>query len=177
MGVEWGYSTSIKDNKYQIQGIVVSDKVRSVKFIVDTGAEYTCCHYTSVNLSICEENLITAETKLFGGFVKSLPVKFYKLRLQQFTIGNIDMGSQEIWVTFDERVTDTVLGVDILQQVIFMANPYNIVCTNFDWQFYARRVIIFLSGICTEAKEAYNGSHQQGAQGSSVLFFVREQRT
>ena len=29
------------------------------------------------------------------------------------------------FITFDERVTDTVLGMDILQQVIFTANPYN----------------------------------------------------
>lgn len=35
------------------------------------------------------------------------------------------MGEQDIWVTFDDRVTDTVLGMDVLQQVIFIANPYN----------------------------------------------------
>lgn len=45
--------------------------------------------------------------------------------MKQFTIGNIDLGKQDIWITFDERVTDTVLGMDILQQVIFTANPYN----------------------------------------------------
>lgn len=119
------YSTSIKGNKYHIQCIVVSSRMRSLEFIVDTGAEYTCCHYTSINLGIREEDLVAAETKLLGGFVKGTPVKFYKLHLRQFTIGNIDMGSQDLWVTFDERVTDTVLGMDILQQVIFLANPYN----------------------------------------------------
>lgn len=35
------------------------------------------------------------------------------------------MGEQNIWITFDKRVTDTVLGMDILQQIIFTANPYN----------------------------------------------------
>ena len=43
----------------------------------------------------------------------------------QFTIGNIDLGKQNLWITFDQRVTDTVLGMDILQQIIFIANPYN----------------------------------------------------
>ena len=119
------YSTSIKDNKYQIQCIVVFNKVRSAKFIVDTGAVFTCCTYKALGKELKERQLFDCETKLLGGFIKGVPVKFYKLRLQQFTIGNIDMGSQEIWVTFDERVTDTVLGVDILQQVIFVANPYN----------------------------------------------------
>lgn len=35
------------------------------------------------------------------------------------------MGRQDIWVTFDKRVTDTVLGMDILKQVIMITNPYN----------------------------------------------------
>lgn len=55
------------------------------------------------------------EVKFLGGFVKGFPVKFYKSNLQQFTIGNIDMGEQDLWITFDMRVTDTVLGMDILQ--------------------------------------------------------------
>ena len=65
------------------------------------------------------------EIKLIGGFVKGLPVKFYKYSLNQFTIGNIDLGEQSLWITFDEMITDTVLGMDILQQIIFTANPYN----------------------------------------------------
>ena len=35
------------------------------------------------------------------------------------------MGEQDIWVTFDRRVTDTVLGMDILKQIIMITNPYN----------------------------------------------------
>jgi len=35
------------------------------------------------------------------------------------------MGEEDIWITFDERVTDTIVGMDISQQVIFVANPYN----------------------------------------------------
>lgn len=119
------YSTSIRDNRYQIQCIVVSDKIRSAKFIVDTGAKFTCCHYTSIDWRLHEERLEGKELKLLGGFVKGSPVKFYRFGLSQFTIGNIDMGKQDIWITFDERVTDTVLGMDILQQIIFIANPYN----------------------------------------------------
>ncbi len=119
------YSTNIKDNKYPVICFAVLERVQIVYFIVDTGAMFTCCNYTSLDKSLREKDLADSETKLLGGFVKGMPVKFYKLRLKQFAIGNIDMGSQDIWVTFDERVTDTVLGVDILQQVIFLANPYN----------------------------------------------------
>ena len=72
-----------------------------------------------------EKDLRGNEIKFLGGFVKGSPVKFYKCSLKQFTIGNIDMGEQALWITFDKRVTDTVLGMDNLQQVIFTANPYN----------------------------------------------------
>ncbi len=34
------------------------------------------------------------------------------------------MGEQDMWVTFDQRVTDTVLGMDILKQVVMITNPY-----------------------------------------------------
>ena len=65
------------------------------------------------------------ESKILGGFVKGLPVIFYKCSLKQFTIGNLDMGKQVIWITFDQRVTDTVLGMDILKQVVMITNPYD----------------------------------------------------
>jgi len=103
----------------------VLDKIRTVKFIVDTGARFTCCHYSVLGLDLHEEVLTGTETKLLGGFVKGSPVKFYKYRLHQFTIGTIDMGKQDMWITFDDRITDTVLGMDILQQVIFVSNTYN----------------------------------------------------
>lgn len=36
-----------------------------------------------------------------------------------------NLNEQYIWITFDERVTDIVLGMDILKQVIMITNPYN----------------------------------------------------
>lgn len=119
------YSTRIKNNRYYVICIAVSDKIRSANFTIDAGAKFTCCPYTSINVDMQEELVVGSEMKFLGEFVKGLQVKFYKLHLKQFTIGNIDMEEQDIWITFDERVTDTVLGMDILQQVIFIANPYN----------------------------------------------------
>lgn len=34
------------------------------------------------------------------------------------------MDEQDIWITFDKRVTDTILGMDILKQVIMITNSY-----------------------------------------------------
>ena len=122
MEVQQVYSTSIKDERFSVDCIVNLRKVRVIKFVVDTGAMFTCCNYTSFDKKLCEEDLADNDIKLLGGFVKGIPVKFYKCSLKQFTIGNIDMGEQDIWITFDVRVTDTVLGMDILQQVLFIAN-------------------------------------------------------
>ncbi len=35
------------------------------------------------------------------------------------------MGGQYIWITFDNRITDIILGMDILIQIIITTNPYN----------------------------------------------------
>ncbi len=119
------YSTNIRDNKCYVECITVSREINMIRFIVDTGAMYSCCSYKFFDINMLEKDLKGSEVKLLGGFVKGLPVKFYRCNLTQFTIGNIDMGEQDIWITFDKRVTDTVLGMDILQQIIFTANPYN----------------------------------------------------
>lgn len=119
------YSTNIRGNKCLVDCIAVLDRVRAVKFIVDTGAMYTCCNCKIFGFHIDGDALKKNETKILGGFVKGLPVMFYKCNLKQFTIGNLDMGEQGIWITFDNRVTDIVLGMDILKQVIMITNPYN----------------------------------------------------
>ena len=122
MEVQQVYSTSISANKCLVECIAVLDKVRAVKFIIDTGVMFTCCNYMFFDVHMEEEDY--KETKILGRFVKGLPVNFYKCSLKQFTIGNIDMGRQDIWITFDKRVTDIVLGLDILKQVIMITNSY-----------------------------------------------------
>lgn len=119
------YSTNIRNNKCFIECITVSQETNMIRFIVDTGAMFSCCNYKFFDINMVENDLKGNEIKFLGGFVKGSPVKFYRCSIKQFTIGNIDLGEQDIWITFDKRVTDTVLGMDILQQVIFTANPYN----------------------------------------------------
>ncbi|MCM1182645.1 MAG: retroviral-like aspartic protease family protein [Roseburia sp.] len=95
------------------------------KFVVDTGAKFTCCSYKVIDSRLREEQIRNPEIRLVGGIVSGEYLKFYKLRLNQFTIGNIDMREQDIWITFDERITDIILGMDILKQIIVTINPYN----------------------------------------------------
>ena len=93
------YSTSIRDNKCLVECIAVLDRVRVTKFIVDTGAMFTCCNCKVFDSRIDEDTLKKNETKILGGFVRGLPAIFYKCRLKQFTIGNINMGRQVIMIT------------------------------------------------------------------------------
>jgi hypothetical protein len=75
--------------------------------------------------NLCEEDISSCETKIIRGVIEGESVKLYKYCLKQFTVGNINMGEQDIWITFDKRVTDTVLGMDILQKVVFIVNSYD----------------------------------------------------
>ena len=122
------YSTNIKNNRSSVECLIVSRNkyVTEEKFIIDTGAKYTCCSYTVVDHTLEEKMLKdSAEVKIIGGIVQGTYLKFYKYYVKQFTIGSIDLGSQEIWITFDERITYVILGMDILRQVIMILNSYN----------------------------------------------------
>ena len=35
------------------------------------------------------------------------------------------MDRQDIWITFDRKISDIILGMDILKQIIMITNPYN----------------------------------------------------
>ena len=107
------YSTSIKQNRCRVECIIVAEDIAVENFVVDTGAMYTCCNYLLVNDKLDETSLKDCETNCIGGLIEGDKVRFYKYALKQFTIGNIDLGEQSIWITFDQRVTDIILGMDI----------------------------------------------------------------
>lgn len=119
------YNTNIKHDKCRVECIVVTDNIAVENFVVDTGAMYTCCNYWFVNDRLDEDSQKDNEIICIGGMVEGDKVRFYKYRLRQFTIGNIDLGEQNIWITFDERVTEIILGMDLLKQIIMITNPYN----------------------------------------------------
>lgn len=126
MEVQSVYSTSIEKNRFSVKCLTVSTKNFSLQnFLVDTGAVITCCQYRFLDKNMQEKDVLEYETRIIGGLVSGSNVKFYRYPLRQFTVGNIDMGKQDIWITFDKRVTDVILGMDILRQIILIMNPYN----------------------------------------------------
>lgn len=117
------YSTKLVKQRYEVECISLTRVLKIQRFIVDTGAMYSCCHYSMIDEKIQEQELLALKTKLIGGFVNGLAVKFYEYPLKQFTVGNINCGSCNIWITFDARVADMVLGLDILKDIIFLNRP------------------------------------------------------
>ena len=113
------YSTKLRrdTDRYIAKCIVNSYGPKVIDFVVDTGAKYTCCNYLSIDTNLNEVDYVDAEFKLLGGIIAGEVLKVYKYKVSQFTVGTVDMGEQEIWITFDERATDDVLGMDILKQI------------------------------------------------------------
>lgn len=119
------YSTCLKDDRYLVRCLTVAKEVNINTFVVDTGAKFTCCNCRFIDQTIQENEFSGCDARFISGFVKGEFVKFYQYSLRQFSIGNIDMGQQKIWVTFDARITDMVLGMDILKQLILISSPYD----------------------------------------------------
>ena len=94
------YNTSIDKNRFSVKCLTVLNKTYAINnFVVDTGAMITCCKYRFMDKSLQEKDVMSYESKTIGGIVSGSTVKFYKYPLKQFTIGNIDMGQQDIWIT------------------------------------------------------------------------------
>lgn len=118
-----------KRNRYFCSCLLNNVTVVRVETVIDTGAYYTC--YTADTLNsllsdeITEKMFKNAPFIELHGFVETMPVRFYKYHLRQYTIGTIDLGSQDVWITFDKRVKNNLVGMDILKQLYFVHEPEN----------------------------------------------------
>ncbi len=118
------FSTSSDRLRYTVTCIINQNGIVLIDTIVDTGAKFTCYKADQISKHIFEKQFQDAEYKYIGGFVNgrnlSEAVKFYSYNVTQFTIGSIDLGARKIWITFDERIADNVLGIDILDSVTYL---------------------------------------------------------
>ena len=118
------FSTVCEGLRYTLVCIINKGSVSLVDTIVDTGAFWTCYKADQIGGGLTEAQFSEKETKVIGGFVNGKQsknaVRFYRYDVDQFTIGTVDLGSQTVWVTFDERINDNVLGMDILRKVTYL---------------------------------------------------------
>lgn len=107
--------------RYSSQCLIYANIGRTVEFVVDTGARYTCVSYRKVNKLLNEKDMKGNEYKIFAGYAKDgRGIIHYKYRINRFDIGDIQLGEQDIWITFDPNASDSILGIDMLQQVTFL---------------------------------------------------------
>ncbi len=125
MGARSVYSTQYEDElRYVVTCITNQRSIRLIETIVDTGAKYTCYQAAFIDDTLVEKDMMDQQSMDIGGFVdgdeRKNTVRFYRYPVKQFTIGSIDVGARDVWITFDKRVKDNVLGLDILQSVSFL---------------------------------------------------------
>lgn len=95
--------------------------IETINFIVDTGARYTCCYYRDLDRRLDEKLFEKQEHIDLGGFVEGLSVRFYRYHVALIKLGdNVNLKDKDIWITFDSRITDYTLGMDILKDVSFL---------------------------------------------------------
>ena len=118
------YSTKSEGTRYVVTCLINDGGLALVDTIVDTGAMFTCYKAEQISPDLSEEQFENNEFRFIGGFIDgqngSNAVKFYKYFVKQFTIGTIDIGDRIIWITFDRRINDNVLGMDILKAVAYL---------------------------------------------------------
>lgn len=124
--------TSVYKNFRYIQYCYVDSKFggramnSTVEFIVDTGAPSTVCMADSLDFLLQEEDFSQLNYVYLGGYVSGggdilqSAVKHYELAVDNFYVGNLNMGRRRLFVTFDERVNTNLLGMDILADLTML---------------------------------------------------------
>lgn len=87
-------------------------------FKLDTGSTHTCMNAADLGIFISEDDFNrwhTVEKITAGGIDDDIKIAFYKLQVENFKIGNLDLGSVPIYVTFYEKMTKALLGMNILR--------------------------------------------------------------
>lgn len=87
--------------------------------IFDTGAMYTLLRADRLGRNLSKSNLDIVDRKMITGFAKDRPFEIYKIKVLQLTVANISLEGQYVWVTFDDSVSDDVIGFDILKSLSF----------------------------------------------------------
>lgn len=123
------YNILHEDNRYISDCVLSNGNIQEtsvLKLVIDTGARFTCIKAQALwrlFKEVTEQQLIVNKCPFItiGGFVNgdidAFKFRVYKYTVKQFTVGNIDLGTQTIGVYFDNRVSDNVIGMDILSKL------------------------------------------------------------
>ena len=72
------YSTKLENHRYEVECVVVSNVIKIPVLIVDTGAQYSCCHYMDIDERLKEIEVQALETNMaFLNVHKDKTLYFY----------------------------------------------------------------------------------------------------
>lgn len=124
------YSMKLEDDdRIIVQCNAKDGSFLSFDCIYDTGARYTALPIKTLTpkASINESEITKNECKILEGFVTGERVEFYKYHLSSFAVGNVLLGSQDVWVALDEKIKTPVLGMDIIKQLFAITEYGNLI--------------------------------------------------
>jgi len=100
--------------------------------VYDTGAQHTCIPAMSIDPTLNEEDFKNEDIIIIGGIIKEESgyttdntVTCYRMPVRDFYLGNIHITGVDVWVAFDARITDSVVGMDILSRVTRLGIAYS----------------------------------------------------
>lgn len=135
------YNMNIKDNRVEVQiNHNINGKFSKLLCVFDTGAKFTAIQDVSIKIrNLNATNIFyTGEDKMLSGFVSSgdrnnklkYSILFHKVIVSKLSISNIVFNNIPIWVTFDKRATNDVLGMNIISKLYTFIGDGEVYITN-----------------------------------------------
>lgn len=116
------YSTELQKNQFNLTcRLFISTKTHTLDFIADTGANFTVIPARELRMpQELEAKFAKSQNYIrLLGLLPSEPTYAYAYVVNHFIVGSVDLGMQVVWVSFDPRMSELLLGMDILQHVNF----------------------------------------------------------
>lgn len=111
-----------KSNRVKVGCIcnTFSKKYKIVEAIFDTGACVTLFSAKALGTMFSKQDVVAKTRGIsISGFATDRPIIVYRVKINQLTLGTLDLEEQYIFITFDDAVKTNVVGMDIISQLSF----------------------------------------------------------
>ena len=113
------FKTSLDNNRIYVPFVIDDNSVPvKLKGIIATGSKFTCVPMSVLHNSV--DLQYTGERELIRLHRVPELVNINQVCIPSFTIGNVHLGQQYIYVTNEPSVNECTIGMDILSQVDFV---------------------------------------------------------
>ena len=115
------YSIDVENNRALIQCNFIGSNSKFVKVsaLYDTGAQTSVFTAVSIDPSLTEDDFKESGTTNLTGLINDddLSIVAYSCKIPDFYFGNIHISYVEALVTFDDRVTDNLVGMYVINRI------------------------------------------------------------